>query len=74
MNDGAWRLKAKYNTVCARCKGYIKIGNWIVKLEGHSRYSHCVCPGMDIPRIPRTVEEMDASETVLTFGTDGQLL
>ena len=38
--DNLWRLKPKYQTVCQRCKGYIKVGATIVKEDGHTRYSH----------------------------------
>ena len=56
-----WRMKAKYETVCQRCRGYIKVGVWIVQEQGDSRWSHAVCPG-DLrrpvqPAEPTVVEE-----------------
>jgi len=39
-----WRIQAKHETVCPRCKGYIKKGAWIVLEDGNTRYSHAVCP------------------------------
>jgi hypothetical protein len=38
-----WRVQAKFETVCARCRGYIKRGAWIVQ-EGKV-WCHSVCPG-----------------------------
>ena len=39
-----WRIQAKHKTVCPRCRGYIKIGAWIVQPEGQTRWAHVVCP------------------------------
>ena len=40
-----WRLQAKFETVCARCRGYIKKGAWIVQDPDYgTKWSHAVCP------------------------------
>ena len=40
MND-YWRIQAKHATVCPRCRGYIKIGTWIVLEDGDARSVAC---------------------------------
>lgn len=37
-----WRIQAKHETVCPRCRGYIRKGAWIVQ-EGNV-WCHSVCP------------------------------
>jgi hypothetical protein len=39
-----WRIQAKHETVCPRCRGYIRKGAWIVEEPGNNRWSHAVCP------------------------------
>jgi len=40
-----WRVQAKHETVCPRCRGYIKLGAWIVQDSAYGRkWSHAVCP------------------------------
>ena len=39
-----WRIQAKHDTVCPRCRGYIRKGAWIVQEPGNNRWSHAVCP------------------------------
>jgi hypothetical protein len=49
-----WRVQAKFQTVCARCRGYIKRGAWIVQ-EGKV-WCHSVCPG-DVAKRNREVAQ-----------------
>jgi hypothetical protein len=40
-----WRIQAKYQTVCPRCRSYIKVGAWIVQNPTYStKWSHAACP------------------------------
>jgi hypothetical protein len=40
-----WRIEAKHETVCPRCRGYIKLGAWIVQDQVYgTKWSHAVCP------------------------------
>jgi hypothetical protein len=39
-----WRIQSKYETVCPRCRGYIKKGAWIVQEPGQKNWSHAACP------------------------------
>lgn len=40
-----WRIQARHQTVCPRCRGYIKVGAWIVQDPTYGRkWSHAVCP------------------------------
>jgi hypothetical protein len=40
-----WRIQAKQETVCPRCKGYIKRNAWIVQDPAYgTKWAHAVCP------------------------------
>jgi len=68
------RTTAKHATVCPRCKGYISVGTTIVLGEGSKKWTHAVCPGVDVLIKPRTEEEMNARVTVFKFNDKGELI
>ena len=76
MNDSLWRLQAKHSTLCPRCRGYIKVGSWIVKEDGYKRWSHAVCP-IDLQRptvrIEVSEEEFAAGRQEIGFNPDGTI-
>lgn len=64
--SGYWRIQARYETVCARCRGYIKRGTSIV--QEHGNWVHAVCPGdlrrqSTTPRVPTKYVEYHMDET-----------
>jgi hypothetical protein len=66
-----WRIQAKHATVCPLCRGYIKVGDWIVKEDGQRRWSHSVCPER---MLHVDAEEQDPSRYrnfVLTINKEG---
>ena len=58
--SGYWRIQAKYETVCIRCRGYIKRSTWIVQdPEYGNNWCHAVCPAdlrkaAAAPKVPTT--------------------
>ena len=67
-----WRIQAQHETVCPRCRGYIKKGVWIVQEPGQKKWSHAVCPA-DL----RRAAAQPAEPTVVTewrpvFDKDGK--
>jgi hypothetical protein len=64
-----WRIQAKHETVCPRCRGYIKLGAWIVQDTTYGKkWSHSVCPA-DVRRMAnRSDEERAACEFQIKFG------
>jgi hypothetical protein len=63
--SGYWRIAAKYETVCARCRGYIKRGAWIV--QEHGDWVHAVCPAdlhrqSTAPKVPTKYVEYHTDE------------
>jgi hypothetical protein len=67
-----WRIQAQHETVCPRCRGYIKKGVWIVQEPGQKRWSHAVCLA-DL----RRAAALPAEPTVVTewrpvFDKDGK--
>jgi len=66
-----WRTQAKHTTVCPRCRGYIKIGNTIVREDGDTKWSHAVCPGLARIVRARTDEERAVSRTEIKFTDEG---
>lgn len=61
-----WRIQAKHETVCPRCKGYIKKGAWIVQEQGNNRWSHAVCPA----DMRRTAQQPKQPTTYTEFVPD----
>jgi hypothetical protein len=68
-----WRIQAKHTTVCPRCRGYIKIGDTIVREEGYAKWSHAVCPGFARIERARTDEERAVTRTVIKFTEEGTI-
>ena len=66
-----WRIQAKHTTVCPRCRGYIKIGNTIVREDGDTKWSHAVCPGLARIERARSNEERAVSRTEIKFIDEG---
>jgi hypothetical protein len=66
-----WRIQAKHTTVCPRCRGYIKIGNMIVREDGDTKWSHAVCPGLARIERARSNEERAVSRTEIKFIDEG---
>jgi hypothetical protein len=67
-----WRIQAKHTTVCPLCRGYIKIGDWIVREDGCTRWSHAVCPGFARSKHVRTEEERNISRAEIKFTEEGR--
>ncbi len=65
-----WRMQAKHETVCPRCKGYIKKGVWIIQDEGNGRWSHTVCPS-DLRRPTQPTEPTVVEDWRPVFDKDG---
>lgn len=68
-----WRIQAKHTTVCPRCRGYIKIGTWIVLEDGDTKWSHAVCPGLARIERARSDEERAVTRTVIKFPEEGTI-
>ena len=70
-----WRIQAKHQTVCPRCRGYIKIGAWIVQDPTYGRkWSHAVCPA-DLRKLAnRTGGESGAREFDMKFDDCGEII
>lgn len=70
-----WRIQARHRTVCPRCRGYIKVGAWIVQDPAYGKkWSHAVCPA-DVRRLAkRSDEERDAREFKIKFGDGGEVI
>jgi hypothetical protein len=66
-----WRIQAKHTTVCPRCRGYIKIGTWIVLEDGDTKWSHAVCQGLARSERARTDEARAVSRTEIKFTDEG---
>jgi hypothetical protein len=66
-----WRIQAKHATVCPRCRGYIRIGTWIVLEDGDAKWSHAVCPGLARIERARTDEERAVTRTQIKFSEEG---
>ena len=63
-----WRIQARHQTVCPRCRGYIKIGSWIVQDPTYgTRWSHAVCPA-DLRKLASRPGEHGAREFEMEFG------
>lgn len=70
-----WRIHARHQTVCPRCRGYIKIGAWIVQdLTYGKKWSHAVCPADMRKLASRTGEEDGAREFETKFGEYGEII
>ena len=60
-----WRIQERHETVCARCRGYIKRAAWIVQERGN--WVHAVCP-VDLrthsttPKVPTKYVEYHTDE------------
>jgi len=58
-----WRIQAKYETVCVRCRGYIKESAWIVQDPDYGgKWCHAVCPAdlrqsAKAPKVPTAYVE-----------------
>jgi hypothetical protein len=65
-----WRIQAKHETVCPRCRGYIKLGAWIVQEPGQNRWSHAVCPA-DLRRPVQPAEPTVYEEYRPVYDADG---
>lgn len=66
-----WRIRARHQTVCPRCRGYIKPGAWIVQDPTcGTKWSHAVCPG-DARKLP---DKTAAREFQIKFGDDGEVV
>jgi len=61
-----WRIQAKHTTVCPRCRGYIKVGTWIVLEDGDNKWSHAVCPGLARSENARFGDERAVTRTKFT--------
>ncbi len=70
-----WRIQARHQTVCPRCRGYIKPGSWIVQdLTCGTKWSHAVCPG-DARKLPKRTDDKTATrEFQIKFGDDGKVI
>lgn len=67
-----WRIQAKHATVCPLCRGYIKVGQWIVQPEGHTRWAHAVCPkDVAVKKLQQRAEPTVYEEW--TAGADGEM-
>jgi hypothetical protein len=71
-----WRIQAKYQTVCPRCRGYIKVGAWIVLDPTYGKkWSHAACPANVRKLARRTDEEQPgAREFKMNFGDGGEVI
>ena len=68
-----WRIQAKHATVCPLCRGYIKFGDWIVREDGCTKWSHAVCPGHMSVKHVRTDEQRKVSRTEIKFTEEGSI-
>jgi hypothetical protein len=70
-----WRIQAKHQTVCPRCRGYIKVGGWIVLDRTYGKkWSHAVCPA-DLRKLAtRTDEERGVCEFKIKFGDGSEVI
>ena len=66
-----WRIQAKHETVCPRCRGYIKIGTVIVREDGYAKWSHAVCPGLARIERARFGDERAVTRTEIKFTDEG---
>jgi hypothetical protein len=70
-----WRIQAKHQTRCPRCRGYIKVGAWIVQDPTYGKkWSHSVCPADVRMLANRTDEERGAREFKIEFGDGGKVI
>lgn len=69
MNN-CWRIQARHNTVCPRCRGYIKVGSWIVREDGSPKWSHAVCPSV-VRRKPTREPARPVTRTEIKFSEEG---
>jgi hypothetical protein len=69
-----WRIQAKHQTRCPRCRGYIKIGAWIVQDPTYgTKWSHAVCPA-DVRKLAQPMENHDAREFTMKFNESGEVI
>ena len=70
-----WRIQAKHETICPRCRGYIKVSSWIVQDPTYGRkWSHAVCPA-DVRKLARQTDgELGAREFEMKFGDGGEVI
>jgi hypothetical protein len=71
-----WRIQAKHQTVCPRCRSYINVGAWIVQDPTYGKkWSHAVCPA-DVRKLakPGPAEERGAREFEIKFGDGGKVI
>lgn len=69
-----WRVEARYQTRCPRCRGYIKISAWIVQNPTYGRkWSHAVCPADARMRANRSGEGRAANDFKIGFGGDSKV-
>jgi hypothetical protein len=69
-----WRIQARHQTLCPRCRGYIKVGAWIVQDPTYGRkWSHAVCPA-DVRKPQQPVEPTSYEEYVPKFDDDGNVV
>jgi len=66
-----WRIQARHTTVCPRCRGYIKVGAWIVLEDGDNKWSHAVCPGPASNEHARFGDERAVTRTSTKFTDEG---
>jgi hypothetical protein len=66
-----WRIQAQHETVCPRCRGYIKKGAWIVQEPEQKKWSHAVCPS-DLRRAAAQLEPNVVTEWRPVFDKDGK--
>jgi hypothetical protein len=68
-----WRIQARHVTVCPRCRGYIKVGTWIVREEAYANWSHAVCPGLARIKRVRREHARPTTRTELKFSDEGMI-
>lgn len=70
-----WRIQARHQTRCPRCRGYIKVGAWIVQDPTYGRkWSHAVCPADIRTLASRADKEHSARELKIKFGDGGKAI
>jgi hypothetical protein len=70
MNN-CWRIQARHTTVCPRCRGYIKVGAWIVLEDGDPKWSHAVCPVLARNERARFGDERAVTRTEIKLIDEG---
>jgi hypothetical protein len=66
-----WRIQARHTTVCPRCRGYIKVGTWIVLEDGDPKWSHAVCPVLARNEHARFGDERAVTRTEIKLIDEG---